>query len=460
MHSILKNFLLPVLFLLSWGLDAASIQIHRILIEGNRLTREEVIRRELRVKEGDSLLESDFRAALMESKQNLINTALFNFVEYSVSGENPVTVIFKVTERWYLWPAPVLVYEDRNFSSWLEKRDFHRLSYGALLSHHNLFGRRQWLDLTGQWGYNRQLLLLYRHPGIDSLRRVGLELQGGFQQLHEMAYAVDDGRELFLRNDSEPVYRRRYGLMSLIYRPGLHGSLEAGLGYEALDWSDTLLQLNPGYSGNGLSYANFIKIRLRLKIDYRDYASYPLKGWYSEVEILKHGLGNPENGPDEFQINVGLRRFYALFPRSFLALGYQGRYSATGNNPYYLNHALGYGRDFVRGYEQYVVEGRGFSLMKGNVRYELLPPKRIQIPGIKAEYFSKSYLAAYLNLHADAAYVNDPYQIAGNKLANQWLLGYGAGLDLVSYYDMVLRLEYSINRMNEKSFNIHFMAPI
>jgi len=47
-----------------------------------------------------------------------------------------------------------------------------------------------------------------------------------------------------------------------------------------------------------------------------------------------------------------------------------------------------------------------------------------------------------------------------NQLENSLLIGYGLGIDFVTYYDLVFRLEYSMNRMNEHGFFIHFMAPI
>ena len=47
-----------------------------------------------------------------------------------------------------------------------------------------------------------------------------------------------------------------------------------------------------------------------------------------------------------------------------------------------------------------------------------------------------------------------------NYLANTVLCGSGLSLDFVSYYDLVLRMEYSINRLNEKGLFLHFIAPI
>ena len=66
----------------------------------------------------------------------------------------------------------------------------------------------------------------------------------------------------------------------------------------------------------------------------------------------------------------------------------------------------------------------------------------------------------YLNIFSDIAYVEDNQFQLNNSLSNELLFGSGIGLDLVTYYDKVLRLEYSMNKMKETGFFVHFIAPI
>ena len=47
-----------------------------------------------------------------------------------------------------------------------------------------------------------------------------------------------------------------------------------------------------------------------------------------------------------------------------------------------------------------------------------------------------------------------------NFLDNKFIFGTGIGLDFVTYYDKVLRLEYGVNDMGETGLFIHFVAPI
>jgi hypothetical protein len=57
-------------------------------------------------------------------------------------------------------------------------------------------------------------------------------------------------------------------------------------------------------------------------------------------------------------------------------------------------------------------------------------------------------------------YISDTRDNVLNPLANDLLVGYGLGIDLVTYYDWVIRFEYSFNKKGESGFFIHFMPSI
>jgi hypothetical protein len=57
-------------------------------------------------------------------------------------------------------------------------------------------------------------------------------------------------------------------------------------------------------------------------------------------------------------------------------------------------------------------------------------------------------------------YANDQNANGQNPLANQLLWGTGVGIDFVTYYDLVIRFEYTINKQGETGFFINLVAPI
>jgi len=70
-------------------------------------------------------------------------------------------------------------------------------------------------------------------------------------------------------------------------------------------------------------------------------------------------------------------------------------------------------------------------------------------------------LALYPKVFFDAGYVHNNFTASSNKeLTNTFLPGGGIGLDLVTYYDLVFRFEYAINKKLERGFYFYLMADI
>jgi hypothetical protein len=132
----------------------------------------------------------------------------------------------------------------------------------------------------------------------------------------------------------------------------------------------------------------------------------------------------------------------------------------TNALPYFIQSGLGYGRYFVRGYEYYVVDGQKIGLLKANLKFALLPTRVLQINQLKSEKFSKLHYAFYMNLFTDAGYSEGKYKPDETTLSGKLLYSIGLGLDFVTYYDKVLRIEYSLNRLGESGIFVHFIASI
>jgi hypothetical protein len=77
------------------------------------------------------------------------------------------------------------------------------------------------------------------------------------------------------------------------------------------------------------------------------------------------------------------------------------------------------------------------------------------------EKFNTLHLALYTGIFADAGYVEDKSSVISdnNSLGNSWISGYGAGFDIVTYYDLTFRFEYAFNNLGEGGFYVHFGAP-
>lgn len=170
-----------------------KIIVGQIRFEKNKTTRSGIIYRELLFNPGDTLNADVWERLLEQSRLNLLNTSLFNFVDIETSrteGEMPVVdVVFSFVERWYLWPVPVVELADRNFNEWWRTRDFSRINYGLVLNHKNFRGRKELLQAVMIGGYNQSLGIAYSKPNINRAQTIGLGFGATYSRRHEVAYA-------------------------------------------------------------------------------------------------------------------------------------------------------------------------------------------------------------------------------------------------------------------------------
>jgi hypothetical protein len=90
------------------------------------------------------------------------------------------------------------------------------------------------------------------------------------------------------------------------------------------------------------------------------------------------------------------------------------------------------------------------------LRYQIVKPKVFQPKFLQqAKQFNTIPFYAFVNVFFDAGFVEDKFFYKNNSLVNSWQYGYGLGLDMVTYYDVVVRLEYSLNKQQQSGFFIH-----
>jgi len=193
--------------------------------------------------------------------------------------------------------------------------------------------------------------------------------------------------------------------------------------------------------------------------DYRDIKVYPLRGYYYNFMIQQ--LGFFQKDLNITYLKASYRKFWKLSDPFYLEAGVDGRLSSTyTKQPFFLQSALGYGNDYVRGYELYVINGQSFGLLKAELKWQIFPPKVFYVPFIPSDKFNSVPIALYLTAFGDLGYVQDNLYGYGNPLTNSLLPGAGIGLDYVSFYNIVWRFEYSINKLGERGFYLHFVAPL
>ena len=142
-----------MLFCYCFVFSQKHITISSITINGNKITKEDIVLREIVVNKNSTFSATDLEQKIKESKENLINLKLFNFVKisYKLIGDK-AEITIDVTERWYFWPYPVFEISERNFNTWWQEfkatnySDFSRLNYGIFFNWENFRGRNELLN--------------------------------------------------------------------------------------------------------------------------------------------------------------------------------------------------------------------------------------------------------------------------------------------------------------------------
>ena len=442
------------------------LRIHSILLSGNKITREQIILREIIFKPGDLLNPGELDTLMEHSRENLMNTLLFNFVElyteFSETDTSQVDIHVDVVERWYIWPVPILKISDRNFNVWWQTKDLSRLSYGFYIDWKNFRGRKESLISKFQWGYERNLSLEYLIPYLNRKKTLGMGFGVGYSRQKETAYRTMYNKQEFFKVPEDFAREDFYAYGQFLIRKNIYTSHQFELRYDHHHFSDSLVQTNKNFTSDSSTKVQYLTFNYLLKLDHRDFKSYPLKGSYADLGVIKYGLWTfSENTLNVFEIMATYRKYLELGPRIYFATGLNGKVS-SGFQPYFILKGIGYDRDMIRSYEYYLVDAQHFAIFKNNVKFSLLPNRDRNIDFIRTEKFSRIYYALYLNVFFDAGYgyYNQDFGKETNDLQNALLLGYGTGIDFVTYYDVVLRLEFSMNFMNEGGVFLHFRAPI
>ncbi len=433
------------------------LEVNRILIVGNKTTRDRIILRELSLQPGDTINNKLLSQVIQNDKNKIYNLRLFNTVEVSpiTLSDNKVDLLVELTERWYTFPVPIFELSDRNFNEWWQtyNHDIRRTNYGIRLYKYNFRGRNETLRLTAQFGFSKRFDLVYRIPNLDRNQKQGLSFLISYGQPKNLSYFTDNHKLLFLKSDKELRTSTVFGV-TYSYRKSFYETHNIGLDYRNSEIADTIASLNPNYYGNGSIKQQFESITYSFTSDHRDVFAYPLKGHHSNIYLKKIGLGLSSD-VDQFEINLTHARYLDLKNGYYFSNFTSVYLSTPQSQPYSLYNAIGYRKQFLRGYEVFLIEGSRFVMNKSTFKKRIFT-RGWHFANMPHEQFSYFPLSIYLKAYADVGYVENftlyQEQLLNNTLSNKWLVGAGAGIDVVTFYDTILRFEYSFTREGTRGF--------
>ncbi|WMJ73095.1 BamA/TamA family outer membrane protein [Cytophagaceae bacterium ABcell3] len=442
--------------------EGPYIVIQEIVIEGNKRTRDKIIRRELDISVGDTIQAQHIHQHFLTNKNRVFNTGLFLEVEVYMRGKSPIekALVVEVKERWYTYPIPILELADRNFNEWWEvrDRDIRRTNLGIDFRQKNMRGMNETLKIKLQGGFDNKAEMFYVIPYLDSAQQFGLNMYVSYITNKQIAYRTTNHMLAFHEDERFIKHRFSTGFM-FTYRRKFYETHQLGLSFYHSSVGDTVAVLNPDYFLDGRTSQTMLALKYAWINDRRDIVYYPLKGHLMMAEAEKLGLGL-FNDINQLDLRGEFSLYRPLGKNWFWAGTIRQKLSFPGRQPYFNIRGLGYLTDVVSGYELYVIDGQHYSLGKINLKKRIFYTEK-KVNAMPNQKFKSIPIGLYLKAHADAGYVHHPFPEPDNlRLTNTLLYGAGMGLDFVTYYDIVVRLEYSLNRMMESGFFVHFKASI
>jgi outer membrane protein assembly factor BamA len=428
--------------------------VRNIFISGNKKTKPGIILRELPFKPGDQYLLQEIVKKFELARQQLMNTALFHDVIValkSFEGYN-VDIIIEVKERWYIFPIPYFKPADRNFNQWLveQKGNINRVNYGIKLLYNNITGYNDKLRAWLLDGYTRQFSFEYDRLYFDKSLKWGMDMKFSLGKSKEVNYNTIDNKQAFLR-DSNAYLRNFLNVNAEItYRRAIRTRHRFGFAYTQENINDTIISLNPSYYPSGRSKVYFPELYYTMTYFDVDYIPYPTKGYAAEVTFSKKGFNHIVN---VWELTLKGSANWHLIRKTYLNLRSYGIIRLPFKQPYFGQHLLGYNDIFIQGYEYYVIDGVAGGYLKAaftrelfNFRGNFLKKKREEPLHVPVRIFAKIY--------GNAGYVYNP-QPGENSLTNKMLYSAGVGIDILTFYDFTIKLEWTFNQLGQNGVFLH-----
>jgi len=431
-----------------------TLTVTDIHISGNYLTRSSIIYRELSIQPGSRICADSLAAVLHLNYQRLYNLNLFTFirVQPTLTDNKHLRIVIEVKEQWFIIPQLDIQLADRNINVWWyeQNHSLDRINVGLYVQHKNFRGNLENLTANVQVGYTQRLALSYYRPYIDKKQRHGIGIAAGFSQSKELAYNSDSNKLQFAHSNQGFISRQFDASFSYVYRPAYRSRHILQLGYHDYGIEDTVLKLNKDYFLRQSHRLQMIDLNYRYELNRVDNWNYPRKG----LKLVAGASAYIGLQGMDFQAiaNLEMGYFHRFGDRWLSAFVLRGRTSLKDNQPYPLQAALGYKTNYVRGYEYYVVDAYQFGIARFDIKYEAV---RRQFHKLPFRYLPELPLWIYPKVFFDLGYAGNPQAVPTSFLANRCLYSYGIGVDIITAYDLKLRIEFAINHLQQNGLYLH-----
>ena len=424
----------------------------KILITGNNVTQDEVILREMYIKE-DMAFDMD---DLQDDMSRIYNLGLFSKVSCNPlpSGNNIINLLIEVEEFYYILPIPVGGFYGGDIKKFWAGIDFR---------YNNFRGMNESIALGFALGYSPYVSMSYFNPwvGKDAHLFLSGNLKYGISKNNSILdtsngatlYNESNINEFSIENVSASASIGKYFTKKF--------SLSLGLAYNYIRPSQNV----PGSTLNDDGIDRFASLMFNINYDNRNLYEYTTYGSFVNLSYTKNGLFS-----DYFNVNkirLDLRKYFLISPFKSFDFTYAFRVlsvvSFGGIIPSYLKEIIG-SYDYLRGWKNFIAEGDNKIYIVNELRIPIIKPGYIpgkKIPIIKGisllNRFSYKY-GMYLTFFSD---IGSVWNKNDNFFKTNFLNGLGTGINLILPFSFVGRFELAYRVVKDKlipQFNLNLYS--
>ena len=457
---VVLAFLMLSFPLFSQGIPAeapAFIVVKSLELSGNRWTRDYIIEKELDFKPGDTLLLTDVRSRFETNRNRLLNSGLFNEVDFNLidwlPDQHQAGIRIVLVENWFWYPVPVMELGDRSFNEWfyLHHAALNRLNLGLRFMHINLSGNSDKLKFTFNTGFTRKYELDYIFPYLNRNKTLGAYINILYLTQKELAFESLENKLHFTRLEDQNLLTRFRTSLGLKYRKDQAFYHSWYLEFYDKQINDTIAQsLNPDFFANSENHIRHLSIDYLFSYTDVDKNIYPLEGKRYLADIRKEGLGIFTN-LNYLSLTTAYEHFFLWKPR--FSSGFRIKAKKTFNFgipvPYDYMEALGYYDDVLSGYQLNVIDGLNYAYLKTYHKFKWLDLSYNLDGFMPLRQFKVLPVQVFWSLHGDMGYVQENRFDQNNPFNNRLLYGAGLGLDVILYHNYVFSCELTVNHLGE-----------
>ncbi len=458
MQAGIKHIAILLALFLGPGITFAQAErylIREISISGNERTHDYVILRELSFKEGDSVSITEIPGLFRQGKRQLesmgiISEATFNIKALSDSLKQ-LDIAITVTERWAIYPVPLLELADRNFNVWWKRYDhsLDRLNYGLKLYHLNLTGRNDQAMLKIQGGFSQKYELKYSLPGLHFLPDWGLELKALYARENNIRYKTVDARELFIWTQDDYLLKRLELGMALVYRYRLNHRFKLKFNYYKKKIADAVRLANPNYLGNNALKQTYLSLGVNWLYDNRNNKAFATQGSLFHVNLVRY-KHHDDHSLNYWEVSAYANASQKLAQRWVINVRARARKQFNRRIlPYTERRAINWGEVFLEGYDYYLLDGEDYALLKLGLYYKLFSTRIFLGSWVPIDSYEHLHIDLFLGALAVGGYVEDPMMNKNNFLRNRLLYAAGPEVKILINSFLLCTAQAAVNHMGK-----------